>query len=439
MTIAIPPIESFAEFEARALAMMVPEFKSRFGAVTLDQIDNKGAEHEHLIKGILTRGEVSMLVGPSGSGKSFLATDMAMCIARGRDFFPVKMGARIVRPRVRRGGVLYIAGEGARGLKKRLRAYLKHHGCDPADVPFVLLTLPVDLHSSDDHINALIAEAQHYGRRFADQHGIALELVVVDTLSASTPGANENASDDMSRVLGRMHRLAIEANCAVQLVHHMNASGLRERGHSSLRANVDSVIEVVKHMELKDIDGRAIRIAKITKQKDGEDGISWRFVLPSVELGFDADGDPITSCIVAPPNMGDEPDEPQGFKLTPTEEEAFRALVKAIDTKGTLNPMDVKRCPSGTRAVLYRDWRDQFAEMTVKEEDGEPEKRAQAIKKALERAGKAFIRFGLIDKEGTWLWRTSRRVRNLDREHGHAPQDHRGSHEPDPLAGNFQW
>ena len=414
MALHISPIMSHEDFKAETLAMLTPEFRSRFGAVALERLDDKGIEHEHLVKGILTRQEVSMLVGPSGSGKSFLATDTALRIARGVDLPAVTMAGRKVVPRVRRGGVLYIAGEGARGLKKRLRAYLKHHEVEAADVPFVLLTLPVDLHSSDEHINALIEEAKHWAAIFMERFGVPLELVVVDTLSASTPGANENASDDMSRVLGRMHRLAIEANCAVQLVHHMNASGQRERGHSSLRANVDSVIEVVKHGELKDADGRAIRIAKVTKQKDGEDGVSWRFVLPSVELGRDAEGDPITSCVVAPPRIDGEEDEARGFKLTPTEEEAFHALMRAIDKKGMLSPEDAKACPSGERAVLYRDWRDEFAASTIKEEDADPDKRAQAIKKALERAGKSFLNFGLIKKEGQWIWRTQKRVRRFD-------------------------
>lgn len=418
-----PPIETFEQFEQRAMALIQPAFHSRFGAVPLNDLDKDAPEHEHLIKGIITRQEVSMLVGPSGSGKSFLATDLSLRIARGVDYMPVKVAGRFQRPRVRRGGVLYIAGEGAKGLKKRLRAYIKHHELVAGDVPFVLLTKPVDLHSSDEHINALIEEAKWWGAKFQADHGVALELVVVDTLSASTPGANENASDDVSRVLARMHRLAGEANCAVQLVHHMNASGLRERGHSSLRANVDSVVEVVKHMDLKDLDGRAIRIAKVTKQKDGEDGVIWRFVLPSVEIGRDADGDPISSCVVTPPRLEGEEDEPQGFRLSPNEEEGFRALCKALETKGMLNPVEAPSCPPGTVAVLYRDWRDAYAAATIKDEDGDPEKRAQAIKKALERAGKAYLRFELISKEGGWIWRTKRRVRGLDAKPKPPPPD----------------
>ena len=40
------------------------------------------------------------------------------------------------------------------------------------------------------------------------------------------------------------------------------------------------------------------RLAKVTKQKDGEDGALFPFRLLSVDLGQDSDGVPLTSCVV---------------------------------------------------------------------------------------------------------------------------------------------
>src|SRR5690348_9811999 len=93
--------------------------RSHFGAVALADLAVPQLDGDYLIKGILSRSEVSLLVGPSGSGKSFLATDLSMRIARGVDYLPVHAAQRISVPKVKRGGVVYLAGEGARGLRRR--------------------------------------------------------------------------------------------------------------------------------------------------------------------------------------------------------------------------------------------------------------------------------------------------------------------------------
>lgn len=416
-------IRTLEEFENhRPAPVPSAEFRSRFGALTLADLGKPGPEYEHLVKGILTRGETSMLVGPSGSGKSFLATHIGLCIARGADFMKVSSGGgREVAPKVRKGGVLYIAGEGARGLKKRLRAYLKHWGVDPSDVPFVLLTLPVDLHGSDEPTQYLIQEAVHYSQKFQAEHGVPIELVVIDTLSASSPGANENTSEDVSRILGRCNRVREALNAAVMLVHHMNADGTKARGHTSLGANVDSVIEV-KKTELKDRhqpSGRLIRTAKITKQKDGDSDISWRFVLPSVELGLDADGDPITSCVVEPPDLGgdDAQEEPNGAFILKTDNAklSLQCLIEALKTKGGRAPSGIT-APPGRLVVHRRHWNDVLRRRGAAGHDDDPEKLKARLKKLNQRSLEAFQNWNLIMVDGDYVWLTGRPVRGFNVE-----------------------
>jgi hypothetical protein len=405
-------IQTLAEFEATHPPPR-QGFKSHFGALLLSDLDRAGAEYEHLIKGILTRGETSMLVGPSGSGKSFLATDMSLSVARGIDFTHVQMANRALRPKVRRGGVVYIAGEGARGLKKRLRAYRQAHGIDSERHPFVLLTLPVDLHGSDDHTSLLIEEVKHHSAAFEAEFGIPVELIVIDTLSASCPGANENASDDVSRILGRCHRLSNLTGSAVMLVHHMNASGQRERGHSSLRANIDSVIEVSRHETLKDADGRTIRMAKITKQKDGEDGVSWRFILRQIELGRDVDNDLISSCICAPPAEGDAPDGETAFEFRgPNARLIFESLLAAFRTHGT-TPLAGMQVPERAKVVNLEHWRDEFRKRAPFDEKDDEKRRNDRVRKAMERAVTDFQNWKLIGLHSPWVWLTGRPVRGF--------------------------
>src|SRR4051812_5462453 len=66
----------------------------------------KLAGPEYLIPGILPRESAAMIYGAAGSTKSFLALDMALCVATGTPW----MG----RP-VQRGCALYVAAEGASG------------------------------------------------------------------------------------------------------------------------------------------------------------------------------------------------------------------------------------------------------------------------------------------------------------------------------------
>jgi hypothetical protein len=406
-----------------------PKFKSRFNAVPWADLDAPGPEHEWLVKGILTRHERSMMAGASQSGKSFLAIDIAMAVARGVDY----LGRKTTR-----GGVIYQAGEGGRGVKKRLRAYRIHHGIPAGEpLPFVLLPSPVDLYAGEDQTEALIAEIRHWSASFP----MPLEMVVIDTLSAATPGANENASEDMSRVLARCERIAAASNAHVMIVHHMNAEGSKPRGHTSIFANLDNVITVTKvdgmrdHSEQK----RPIREARVTKQKDGEDGFSWRFVLPQVQLGHDGDGDPITSCVVAPPDMGAmagvDTETEASIRLSAQGEIMLRAIYAAIDKAGEIPPPEL-RLPAHVRVVKWKEVSVQFRALSF--DEGDDEATAEAIRKAMERHGTALLKDNVIGRSNPFVWLTGRRVKGfrvpMEAERQPAPKAKPVGSEPLPAT-----
>ena len=69
---------------------------------------------EFLIAGILPAGGFSVLFGPSGVGKSFLALDWALCVASGLPWY-----GNETRP----GWVVYVAAEGRSGLGIRVQAW----------------------------------------------------------------------------------------------------------------------------------------------------------------------------------------------------------------------------------------------------------------------------------------------------------------------------
>lgn len=421
MTASLAPV-SFDQFEAETLAMLKPAFRSRFGAISWRDIEGDGPKHEWLIKGLMTRGEMTMLAGPSQSGKSFLAIDLALCVATGRDWFG---------RRVRRGGVVYQAGESATGVRrKRIPAYMRKHNLSREDdVPFELLTAPVDLYSSDEGVALLIEEIRHWGSTFS----VPLELVVIDTFSTATPGANENASEDMTKVLGRCERIKRETGAAVMLVHHMNAAGEKPRGHTSIFANLDSVLICKKQtrkengqdVEIRDDDNRIKRELKIAKAKDSDADNTWRFVLQSIQLGVDEDGDPITSCAVLEANSADNgsssgPDDE--IKLSAQREIFVRAVSDALDKFGTLAPMSLD-VPSTTRVVEWKHVRTAFSQLAFDgDEESDPIKRAAAIQKALKRHGEALLSRRIINRSGNFVWLTGRQIRGF-RKVREAPLD----------------
>lgn len=381
-------------------------FSSRFGAVSWQDIDAAGPVYEYLIKGLLTKNELSMLLGESQSGKSFIAIDIAMAVARGLPWF---------NHRSFQGGVVYQAGESASGVRRRrLPAYRRHYDVAGEALPFVLLQKPLDLYNSDEDTEAFIDECRYWAKTFGS---IPLELIIIDTFNKATPGANENDGKDMGSVLARCDRIRRETGAHVMLVHHLNSGGTKARGHTSLFANVENVITVKKVEDTSDGDNRQIREWKIAKQKDGEDGVSKKFVLKSVQIGQDPDGDAITSCVVMPPG-GQTLEErfPDGINLGPGNSLFLRAIYQAIETRGVYAPPDVglaRGAMAVTRADLWEVVRGVMGDDPEDINPGESEETARRRRDAARRqAGKRARDFlyskGVIGQSEEWVWLTGR-------------------------------
>lgn len=223
---------------------------------------------EWIVKGLLPKAELAVLFGESGSGKSFMALDVAMSIARGEPWRGL---------RTRAGRVVYIAAEGAGGFRNRLEAYRQHYNLN-GQQPFDVIPDAPNLLLKDDALSV------------AKAIGPA-SVVVVDTFAQVTPGGNENAGEDVGRALAHCKGIHVATGGLVLLIHHAGKDASKgARGWSGLRAAADAELEVIRNTA-----GRCMRTSK---QKDGDDTGSWGFGLQVVNIGMDSDGDIISSCVV---------------------------------------------------------------------------------------------------------------------------------------------
>lgn len=257
---------------------------------------------EWRVKGVLPRHGVALLYGEPGSGKSFLALDAAFAVASGREWF----GARVTPC-----PVLYVAAEAGASMSGRVMAHFQRLP-DEDEAPVAFITEPVDLFHGLD-LRPLISAAKKQGTG----------LVIVDTLSRSTAGADENTPGDMGQIIANLAELAREADALVLVVHHAGKDASKgARGHSSLKAAADCVIAVTRSL--------GERAWKIEKSRDGQDGTEHPFKLRAVPVGEDADGELVTSCHVEQAEADGQPRTPRRAPMTGKNERALMQILAEL-------------------------------------------------------------------------------------------------------------
>ncbi len=402
---------------------------SRFGGATWTNLDDPGPSVEWVVRNMLTTCDVSVIGGESQSGKSFLATHIGVCVARGEP---------VLGHKVKQGLVVYQAGESARGVRGRLKATRKHYDIDPnKNLPFVFLSKKVNLFSSDADVEGFIAEIKAWEDYFPDD---PLRMIIIDTLAKAAIGAEENSAKEMGIVLSNVEKIRDACNCAVVLVHHMNAQGKKLRGSTAIFANLEQVLAVSVDPETK------IRTITMDKMKDGEAGKEYRFELMSVDIGADDDGGRVTSCAVVGFGEKDLARQKEyaekGIPLrSQNEKSLFGALLAALADHGEAAPAHLG-LPVGTMAVKVQQWTD-LAVRRDPNPSGTPEAEIAKIRKAMERDGPKLLQFKVIGRDNPWVWWTGRAVRGFAetfpkeprRKRGTTPASEQPSDNGEPIPG----
>jgi len=321
-------IESpFAQAEAKEAQAAAAAARRTLPTITLQEASDTAlsSNAKPLVHGLLDQETLNMLYGASNTGKTFVAMDMAFCIAHGLEW---------AGQRTEQTGVLYVAAEGGHGIKKRARALTMHRYAGvPVSSAFNLIPSPIDLYDPKGDLEPLLQTIAALARS-----GQKVGLVVLDTLSRVLPGGKED-TQDMGVFVARATTIKTLMGCAVLVIHH---SGKNEaqgaRGSSVLRAAVDTEMEVK--------DGRV----SITKQRDHEPLPDLQFTLSGVVVGRDDLGAEVSSAVVHFGQSG------AAVEQAPTEMEAV--ILEALASYAGEHPNSKGAPPSGIKDVLSRDGAD---------------------------------------------------------------------------------
>jgi hypothetical protein len=216
-----------------------------------------------LIDQVIGRGDIGMVYGPPGCGKTFVVIDLIMAACTGEQW------AKRFDP-VSKLNVAYCAGEGISGLPSRFKAAARHYGVTSLPTFTFFKTIPqLFIDGEEGYVGASIFRfVNEWKERQTEEQAKPLDLLVIDTLHTATTAADENSAKDMGKVLHFCRWAATELRCAVVLVHHTNKTGSAERGSSALRGAMDFMIEVRKVSETG-----TKAVMSCAKLKDGE---QWR-------------------------------------------------------------------------------------------------------------------------------------------------------------------
>jgi hypothetical protein len=226
-----------------------------------------------LVKGLLDRGALSTWYGPPKTGKTFILLWLACCVAAGIPFAGHK---------TRRGAVLYIAMEGTGGILKRLEALrLKHPELDLST--FAIMRRKIDLvHRRSDGIKMIVEAC----RQLAENTGLPVELVVIDTVARAMGGGNDSDPVEMGTLIDSFDQIRTVSGAHLAAIHHTSkANPHAARGFGGLLGALDSEFEIQKGS------------LTATNMREAEDGLAWSVVLDPVVLGEDQDGEPIITRV----------------------------------------------------------------------------------------------------------------------------------------------
>lgn len=338
-----------------------------------------------IISGLLNPGEMSIMHGPPGCRKTFLAIDLMMHVATGEPW-----RGRSVTP----GPCVYLAAEAGASIFNRFAAQKIQRGLEDAAIPLAVVPSPIDLCSQPNPDMAVLRELLAVAQEGFEA---PIRLIVLDTLSRAMAGGDENSSVDMGAMVRHMDMIRAETGAHVMIIHHSGKDVARgARGHSLLFGAVDTAIDIQPD------EAGGFSVAKVYKQRDLPSDGAFPFGLEVVEIGKGDDGEPMTSCVV---RHLDEENAKIGkpVKLNPAAKLAIDSLHNCLIASGEPAP-PFEQIPRGVICVTKTAWKTRLqCDGVIGTENGHREQ--------LRRIIVTLKNAGLIGVWDEWIWSVTKRHR----------------------------
>ena len=252
---------------------------------------------EFLYADEIIAGGLHEIYAPPGSGKSFVALDIACHVAQEHR-------------------VLYCTPEGLLDIPDRIAAWEHHHQKSAGRLEIINEPLPL--------MNR--ADTEQFLTELAFD-GIRPKLIFIDTLSRSMAGGDENAQKDMSLVVENLEAIQKATGAAVVIIHHTTKTGRGYRGSSVMEGALDMMIELTNE------DGLIrLKCAK-SKMTAGFEGRQLELIEVPARDGR-------TSCV---PIASDKVVHTPGEKVSGQKREVLEFLALDIFTKTGVKSGVVKR------------------------------------------------------------------------------------------------
>jgi len=358
----------------------------------IPESEMRPAAPAQLIKKTLPLLGTSLGIGQSGAGKTAVFLDMACAITSGTPFF-----GREVR---NKGGVVYIAAEGAGGLNNRINAAKLPRGIDLA-IP--LIGRPGSCNLKDENeLAELISDLRQINAWFQQEFGLPLCLTIIDTMSAAFALENENDNAEVARICKCLKRIGEETGAHALGIHHAGKNqDAGARGASAWRDNVDNMFMCAA--DRKQATGECSnRCLSIAKYRDGPEGTIGGYEFKFIELGLDEDGEPFDAPAIV--FTGKSESGKPAKRPTQTQKEFDDALNNALITHGK----DIRVRGDGPKVTAV-DVQCVRSEFFRRHATGEPDenKQREASRKAFSRElQKIEGRYGRENRDGVeWIWR----------------------------------
>jgi hypothetical protein len=306
---------------------------------------------------------IGLLSGMYSTFKSFVLLDLSGSITTGLSF----LKARIIR----RGGVLIFAAEGANDLPMRMAALIEHRLSKETDDPDLFKRSKVDLRRlpfsyvahcrpllDPKTVDWMVKIAREVQDNFQNQFGLDLVLIGIDTMSAAAGWDNENDAAQAQIVMNHLADVSKATGAFVLAADHFGKDvSAGTRGSVVKEASADAIMAILGD---RDEETNVVSDTRLVlrKQRSGPQGDIFPFEARVVDMGQDADHEPLTSRVID--WEVERPEKAKSEKKTEAQLVMEEAMIRTLEAHRERIAVNGEQVDAVSEAHLRAAFRDLY-------------------------------------------------------------------------------